>query len=96
MKKVTIYVKKERSPGFWLLKSSKACKMAGPNGPLGPSPSLKKQKVQTILQLIYANKALQRMRDAGIVAGAAWDEAIILRKGALFALKAMASPFPSL
>lgn len=82
--------------GFWLWKSKEARKKAGPNTPLDPFPSLKQQKVQIFLQLLYANKALRRMREVGVVAGAAWNEATTLRKGAMFARKAMASPFPSL
>jgi hypothetical protein len=99
---VTLHVKKPNSSkkgwpvGFWLYKSDKARKKAGPKGPLGPSPSLKQQKVQNMLQLLYANKALQRMRKVRIVAGAAWDEATTLRNVAMFARKAMASPFPPL
>jgi hypothetical protein len=99
---VTLHVKKPTPSkkgwpvGFWIYKSDKARKMAGSKGPLDPSPSLKQQKVQTMLQLLCANNALRRMREVGIVVDAVWNEATALKKVAIFARKAMASPFPPL
>ena len=79
-------------PGFWLYKSQEARKKAEPKTPLGPSPSLRQQKVQTMLQLMYANKTLNAMRRNGITSGPDWDEATILKKTALFARKAWTTP----
>lgn len=81
--------------GFWLYKSEEARKKAGPKNPMSRMPSLRQQKVQTMLQLLYANKALNVMRIRGITSGAAWDEATNLKKTALFARKAWATPLPS-
>jgi hypothetical protein len=66
--------------GFWLWKSKKARKKAGPNTPL--DPFLKQRKVQIFLQLLYANKALRRMREVGLVTGVAWNWAMFLRMDA--------------
>jgi hypothetical protein len=83
------------SPGFWLYKSQEARRKAGPKTPLGPSPSLRQQKVQTMLQLMYANKALNAMRIRGSTSGPPWNEATNLKNTARFSRKAQATPFPS-
>ena len=78
--------------GFWLWKSQEVRRKAGPKTPLSPSPPLLQQRVQTMLQLLYANKALEAMRRKGITSGPEWDEATTLKKTALFARKAWEMP----
>ena len=96
---LVIWVKKPNTRGwpygFWLWKSQEARRNAGPKTPLDPSPLLRQQKVQTMLQLLYAKKALNDMRIRCITSGPAWNEATTLKNTALFSLKALAMPFPS-
>ena len=81
---------------FWLYKSEEAHRKSVPKGPCGATVPVKQRKVQILLQLIYANKALSAMRSNGITMGASWNRAMELRRWALFARGAMASQWPKL
>lgn len=81
---------------YYISKSEKARKKAGPNAPHGVMPPLKQQKVQTLLQLLYANKALSSIKNKDRVSGRELHEAMSLRRCAIHALRAMASPVPRL
>ncbi len=70
--------------------------MSGPATPWGKPISPRQKRLQLFLQLIWANKALNEMRCRGITAGAAWTEAVQLKNGAIFARKALASPWSQL
>ena len=76
---------------FWLFKSEEAHKNSVPKGPYGASVPFKQRRVQILLQLIYANRALSAMRSNGITSGASWNKARELKRWALFAREAMAS-----
>lgn len=78
---------------FWLYKSEEARKKAGPKNPMSLMPSLRQQKVQTMLQLLYAKKAVKCMMNVGVTSGVAWNEATNLKKTSLFARKAWNTPF---
>ncbi len=81
-------------PAFmtWLHKSEKANKKSVPKGPSGATIPIKQRRVQLMLQLIYANRALSGMIAVGITSGASWNKAQELKMWALFARKAMAYP----
>jgi hypothetical protein len=81
---------------IYLSKARRADKKSRPATPLGKSISSTQKRVQLFLQLIWANKALNEMRYRRITAGAAWTEAVQLKNGAIFARKALASPWPQL
>jgi hypothetical protein len=84
------------SSRYYISKSEKARKKAGPNAPHGAMPPLKQRKVQTFLQLLYANKALSSMKNNDRVSGKELHEAMSLRRCAIHALRAMASPIPGI
>ena len=79
-----------------LFRSEGAYKKSVPKGPCGPTIPVRQRRVQILLQLIYANRALSGMRSMGITSGASWDKAQELKRLALFAREAMASPWPQL
>lgn len=81
---------------FWLFKSEEAHRKSVPKGPCGASVPVKPKMVQILLQLVYANRALSAMKKKGIISGPEWDKAQDLRRWALFAREAMASPWPKL
>jgi hypothetical protein len=81
---------------FWLYKSEKAHKQSFPRGPCGASVPIIQRRLLVLLQLVYANRALAGMRSNGITLGASWNRAMELRKWALFAREALASPWPKL
>jgi hypothetical protein len=81
---------------LWLHKSEEAYKRSVPKGPCGATVPVKQRKVQNLLQLIYANKALSGMRVVDITSDASWNKAQKLKMWALFARKAMASQWPKL
>ena len=64
--------------------------MGRPPGPQEPSPSVHQKRVQVMLQVIYANRALALLRGKGVTSGPLWDEAKQLREWAIFARKAFA------
>ena len=80
----------------WLFKSERAYKKSVPKGPCGPTIPIRQKRLQILLQLIYANRALSGMRSMGITSGASWNKAQELKRLALFAREAMASPWPQL
>jgi hypothetical protein len=80
----------------WLNKSEEAHKKSVPRGPGGSTVPIRQRRLQILLQLLYANRALAGMRAFGLTSGASWNRAMELRKWALFAREAMASPWPKL
>ena len=81
---------------WWLFKSERAYKKSVPKGPGGPTIPIRQRRLQILLQLLYANRALSGMRAFGLTSGASWNRATELRMWALFAREAMASPWPQL
>ena len=80
----------------WLFRSETAYKKSVPRGPGGPTIPIRQRRLQVLLQLLYANMALDGMRAFGITSGASWNRAQELKRWALFAREAMASPWPQL
>jgi hypothetical protein len=79
---------------FWLFKSEQAHKSSVPKGPGEPTIPIHQRRIQVLLQLAYANRALSGMRSNGITTGATWIRAMELRRWALFARDALASRWP--
>jgi hypothetical protein len=75
----------------WVNRAKKAYRMGTPPGPQEPSPPIHQKRVQLMLQLIYANRALALLRANGVKSGPLWNQATQLRNWAIFARNAAAA-----
>jgi hypothetical protein len=74
---------------FWVNRAKKAYRMGTPPGPQKPSPPIHQKRVQLMLQLMYANRALALLRANGVKSGPLWNKATQLRDWAIFARNAV-------
>ena len=74
---------------YWINRAEKAMQKGSPPGPQESSPPIHQKRVQLMLQLMYANRALALLRANSVTSGPLWNKATQLRDWANFARNAM-------